>query len=93
VAYREDENPIVCIYFSSEAVSDQFDLNALRQQYRLTRRETAVLRHLLDGLSNQEISEELGIAVQTVKDHLSIIYGKHGVQDRFSLLRHLLVSP
>ena len=93
VEYREGEYPLVCVYFSGEAVSDQFDLNALRQQYRLTRRETAVLRHVLDGLNNQEISEELGIAVQTVKDHLSTIYGKHGVQDRFSLLRHLLVAP
>lgn len=91
--YCAGEHPLLCVYFSSETVSGRFDLNALRQQYRLTRRETDVLRHVLDGLNNQEISEELGIAVQTVKDHLSTTYGKLGVQDRFSLLRHLLVTP
>lgn len=91
VEYRDRARPLICVYFSAESVSDRFDLNALRDQYRLTRREADVLRHVLDGLNNQEISEELGIALQTVKDYLSAIYGKTGVQDRFSLLRHLLV--
>jgi len=90
--YREDDPPLLCFYFSEESVSSRFDLNALRQQHRLTRREADILRHMLDGLNNQEISEELGIGMQTVKDHLSSIYGKLGVHDRFSLLRHLQAS-
>lgn len=93
IAYREDQNPLVCIYFSDDTVSSRFDLNVVRQQHHLTRRETDVLRHLLDGLTNQAISEELGVIEQTVKDHLSSIYGKFGVQDRFSLLRYLVSSP
>jgi ATP/maltotriose-dependent transcriptional regulator MalT len=91
--YRQEEQPLVCLYFSDETVSGHIDINALRQQSHLSRREADVLRHVLDGLNNQEIAEELGIALQTVKDHLSSIYLKHGVHDRFSLLRQLTVPP
>ena len=93
VAWREDPYPLVCVYFTDETVSSCFDLNALRQQHKLTRRETDVLRHLLDGLSNLEISEELGVIEQTVKDHVSGVFGKLGVHDRFTLLRQLIGTP
>ncbi|HWR98701.1 MAG TPA: helix-turn-helix transcriptional regulator [Candidatus Methanoperedens sp.] len=92
IAFHEGCQPLVCVYFSDETVSNRFDLNTLRQQYRLTRRETDVLRHLLDGKKNHEIAEELDLAEQTVKDYLSSIYGKFGVGDRFSLIRHLIDS-
>lgn len=90
VAWREEPSPLVCVQFTDETVSNRFDLNALRQLHRLSRRETDVLRHLLDGLSNLEISEELGVAEQTVKDHVSSVFSKLGVHDRFALLRHLI---
>ena len=92
VAFRADPNPLVCVSFSDETVSSRFDLNALRQQYHLTRRETDVLRHLLDGKKNLDIGEELDLAEQTVKDYLRSIYGKVGVGDRFALIRHLIDS-
>ena len=66
------------------------NLNVLRQQHKLTRRETDVLRHLLDGLSNLAISQELGVIEQTVKDYVSEVFKKLGVHDRFALLRHLI---
>jgi DNA-binding NarL/FixJ family response regulator len=44
----------------------------------------------LDGLKNIEISKDLEIVEQTVKDHLSNIYMKIGVQDRFDLIRSLI---
>jgi DNA-binding NarL/FixJ family response regulator len=90
VAYRDGDHPLVCVYFTDETVSAHFDLNALRRQHRLTRREVDTLRHLLDGLDNLGISEELGIAEQTVKEYVSSIYSKIGVRDRFSLLRRLI---
>ena len=43
-------------------------------------------------LKNIEISKDLEIVEQTVKDHLSNIYGKIGVGNRFDLVRSL-VSP
>jgi DNA-binding NarL/FixJ family response regulator len=65
-------------------------MNDIRKQFRLTRRETDILRRVLDGLKNVEIAEELEISEQTVKDHLSNIYMKSGVENRFDLARLLM---
>ncbi|WP_343795459.1 response regulator transcription factor [Bacillus carboniphilus] len=48
----------------------------------LTERELEVLTCLGDGMTNQEISDELFIGIKTVKTHVSNILSKLGVQDR-----------
>ncbi len=48
----------------------------------LTERETEVLYAMADGLSNQEISNTLFIALATVKWYNSQIYSKFGVSNR-----------
>jgi LuxR family maltose regulon positive regulatory protein len=48
----------------------------------LSKRELEVLRLICAGHSNQEIAEELIIALDTVKRHASNIYGKMGVKRR-----------
>ncbi|GAA4834861.1 two-component system response regulator LiaR [Paenibacillus vulneris] len=48
----------------------------------LTARELEVLRLIALGKSNQEISEELIIAMKTVKTHITNIFAKLGVEDR-----------
>ena len=48
----------------------------------LSERETALLRTLARGLSNQEIGKELWITEQTVKFHLTNVYRKLGVENR-----------
>jgi len=48
----------------------------------LVSRETEVLRLMAAGLSNQEIAEELVLAVSTVKWHINNLYGKLGVSSR-----------
>jgi DNA-binding NarL/FixJ family response regulator len=65
-------------------------MNRIRQQHSLTRRETDILRRVIDGLLNTEIAEELQMSEQTVKDHLSNIYRKIGVENRLSLIRNLM---
>lgn len=90
IVFREESNPYICIFIIEDTISNKLDLNRMRQQFRLTRRETDVLRRVLDGLKNLEIAKELEISEQTVKDHLSNIYMKIGVQNRFSLMRELV---
>lgn len=48
----------------------------------LTKREMEVLLLMTEGKSNQEIADELFIALKTVKVHVSNILSKLGVQDR-----------
>ncbi len=59
---------------------------------RLTHRETEVLRMLVTGLSNKEISEPLGIEVRTVKAHISKIMRKTGVRNRIALSMHAIAN-
>jgi LuxR family maltose regulon positive regulatory protein len=63
----------------------------------LTPRELDVLHLINRGFSNQQIAEELVIALNTVKRHTSSIYGKLGVKSRTQAVaraRELgLISP
>jgi DNA-binding CsgD family transcriptional regulator len=85
--------PLVYVFMSEEKVSNKLNLNKRRNQFRLTRRETDIVRRVLDGLRNNEIAEDCGISEQTVKDHLSNIFMKCGVRSRFELLCTFMNSP
>ncbi len=54
----------------------------------LTERETAILKAVARGLSNQAIGRELWVTEQTVKFHLTNIYRKLGVGNRTEAARH-----
>lgn len=62
----------------------------------LTEREYEVLLLMAGGKSNQEIADELFIALKTVKTHVSNILGKLGVTDRTQAViyafRHELIT-
>lgn len=51
---------------------------------RLTPRERQVLQQAALGMSNRQIGEELQIAEQTVKNHLSSAMHKLAIRDRTS---------
>ena len=82
---HEKPEPYVAVFIVEETISNKFNMNEIRIQYRLTRRELDVVRRVLDGLKNTEIAEDLEISEQTVKDHLSKVYEKLGVKNRFEL--------
>jgi len=86
----EKKDPFLSVFVIEESLSNKIDINSIRNQAGLTRRETDVLRRILDGMKNIQISEDLNITQQTVKDHLSNIYMKFGVGNRFQLMRHLM---
>jgi LuxR family maltose regulon positive regulatory protein len=53
----------------------------------LTSREEEILRLMQDGLTNQEIADELIISLYTVKRHATNIYTKLGVNNRRQAIR------
>jgi DNA-binding CsgD family transcriptional regulator len=59
--------------------------------YRLTRRETEVLRLLLAHRTNNEIAHELCIAEGTVSDHLKSLFRKTDSKRRTELLTKLFL--
>jgi NarL family two-component system response regulator LiaR len=60
----------------------QFSKKQRPQQFRLTLRELEVLELMVKGRSNQEIANELAIAHETAKSHVSSIMQKLVVSDR-----------
>ena len=53
--------------------------------YGLTSREIEIIAAIKQGSSNREIATQLAISEETVKRHLSNIYGKLGVSSRLEL--------
>ena len=66
-----DSTPVVSL---GNAISTEF-----------TERETEVLRELVDGSSNKEIAERLGITERTVKMHITSMMEKTGFRSRLEL--------
>lgn len=56
----------------------------------LTPREREVALAVMEGLANGEIADRLGIALDTVKKHLSRVFAKVGVASRTQLIRRLI---
>ena len=86
----ENADPFISIFIMEDTISNKFDLNKIREKFKLTRRETDVLRHTLNGYKNIEIARDLDIAEQTVKDHLSNVYLKIGAENRLALMQMLM---
>lgn len=57
---------------------------------KLRNRERDVLMLLADGYSNEEIAKRLYLGEQTVKNHVSAIYGKLGVKNRTQAVRTVI---
>ncbi len=60
------------------------DIRELQQDpiRQLSKRERSILDALSKGLTNRELSKELGISTNTVKFHLSNLYDKLSVRNR-----------
>lgn len=78
----------------SMAISAQ-DLQILQSQvskYKLTKRERELLSGLVRRLTNDELSQELHITVETVKWHLKRLYGKLNVKGRREAVQCILTD-
>lgn len=91
--FSQTPQTMVCVYIVEDPAAGKVDLNVIRREYHLTRRETDILRYALNGMRNTEVADELEITEQTVKDHLSNVYMKTGTANRMDLLRLFLNRP
>lgn len=73
--------------------AEQAAQNGPRSLSALTDRQVDVLRFLRDGLSNKEISANLGIAEKTVKVHIAAIFKTLNVVNRTQAARFLHDAP
>ena len=64
----------------------QMDIYTFATAYNLTEREQEILIHLLQSKSQQEISDELIIALGTVKTHIHNIYQKTDSANRNQII-------
>ncbi|AGT30759.1 LuxR family transcriptional regulator [Geobacillus genomosp. 3] len=71
---------------SAAQAKDGQTANVQMLSEQLTAREMDVLELLVQGCSNREISERLFISVHTVKNHITNIFQKIGVNDRSQLI-------
>ena len=62
-------------------------LTILPQTKNLTQKEIIVYRHLIAGMPNKSIAEELNVTLPTVKFHLKNIYKKFGINGRAGILK------
>jgi DNA-binding NarL/FixJ family response regulator len=57
---------------------------------RLTRRETDIVRLLVEGMTNREISTQLRLSEHTVRNYLFRVFDKVGVSTRVELVLYCL---
>jgi DNA-binding NarL/FixJ family response regulator len=60
---------------------------------KLTPREEEIVKFILAAQSNRAIAEALGISEQSVKNRLTLLYRKLGVNSRLQLMRALMKGP
>jgi DNA-binding NarL/FixJ family response regulator len=74
--------------FIAEEPSSARDISERLEWFKsLTRREREVFTLIATGYDNAQIAKELDLAEHTVRNHVSIIYSKLGVQDRFQIIQ------
>lgn len=78
--------------FSPEITPSLLKSNSKDNGVQLTTRESEVLAHIVEGYSNAEIAFQLSISKFTVKNHVSNILGKLGVNSRTEAVRVALES-
>lgn len=61
-------------------------LSAIADHYSPSARERRVVEYVIRGHSNQAIARQMNVGVDTVKKHLTSIFGKLGVDSRTQLV-------
>lgn len=83
---------LITLVDSSKPINTSTDL--LASAYGFTRAESRVAKLLLQGLTNLEISEQIGVGTETIKTQVSSILAKSGCRSRVAFIwRVFQLSP
>ena len=70
------------LYFQSSKMSENDAVKNISVKYKLGTQEEKVLNLLIQGLSNQEIADELFVSINTIRNHVANIYKKTGMKKK-----------
>jgi DNA-binding CsgD family transcriptional regulator len=70
-------------------------LRSAKRRFQLTDREVGVIQHLLKGMTNKEIANEMHVTEQTVKEHIKNVMKKSKTLTRTAILLAVsgMISP
>lgn len=72
---------------SGDLSEEKLTVSAAVEKFGLTRREHTILKLLMEGKDNYEISSELTITENTLKKHILNIYRKLGIRNRVQMFK------
>ena len=70
------------LYYQSNQMSESSLVKNISVKYKLGIQEEKVLGLLIQGLSNQEIADQLFVSVNTIRNHVANIYKKTGMKKK-----------
>lgn len=85
-----DPSFILCIYDSEKDLS--VSIQGCCDAYRLTRTESRLVQHLVDGVTIVEASTQMRIAEATARSYLKNIFSKTGTNRQTELVKLMLTS-
>ncbi len=83
--YWIDHQSVACVVRSLHKLPAPEGTTEVPNSFGLTEREIQVLSAIVDGYTNKEMAKKFSISEQTVKHHLTRIFGKAGVSNRLEL--------
>lgn len=87
------DTPRAIVFLVDPEQPTNINTDWLQSTFGLTRAETRVAVMLAEGNTMEEMSENLGVSVNTLRTQLSQIYAKTGVNTRARLVRLMLSLP
>lgn len=70
------------LYFQNNKMTENDAVKNISVKYKLGTQEEKVLNLLIQGLSNQEIADELFVSINTIRNHVANIYKKTGMKKK-----------
>jgi len=82
---KSGDAPVVALLFERREPLG-FYASRVAFHFRLTQREQETLKYVMQGLTNKEIANQMGISPNTVKAFLKLIMTKMGVPTRSAIV-------